>query len=97
MFNETLFKKNTRSQLICKCVRKMFDGRSREHKRKTFLSQDNNSYKTSCNKFEDKNDFLKNKLSRCASCVARCIPLCDLCAYFRNPQGQTISSWILVY
>ncbi len=22
---------------------------------------------------------------------------CDLCAYFRNPQGQTISSWILVY
>jgi hypothetical protein len=22
---------------------------------------------------------------------------CDLCVYFRNPQGQTISSWILVY
>ncbi len=38
-----------------------------------------------------------SKLSRCASCVARCIPPCDLCAYFRNPQGQTISSWILVY
>ncbi len=37
------------------------------------------------------------ELSRCASCVARCIPPCDLCAYFRNPQGQTISSWILVY
>ncbi len=37
------------------------------------------------------------KLSRCASCVARCIPPCDLCAYFRNPQGKTISSWILVY
>jgi hypothetical protein len=29
------------------------------------------------------------KLSRCASC--------DLCAYFRNPQGQAISSWILAY
>ncbi len=41
---------------------------------------------------------IKNtKLSRCASCVARCIPPCELCAYFRNPQGQTISSWILVY
>ncbi len=37
------------------------------------------------------------KLSRCASCVARCVPPCNLCAYFRNPQGQTISSWILVY
>jgi hypothetical protein len=37
------------------------------------------------------------KLSRCASCVARCIPPCDLCASFRNPQGQTISSWIHVY
>ena len=37
------------------------------------------------------------ELSRCASCVARCIPPCDSCAYFRNPQGQTISSWILVY
>ncbi len=37
------------------------------------------------------------KLSRCASCVARCILPCDLCAYFRNLQGQTISSWILVY
>ena len=37
------------------------------------------------------------KLSRCASCVAKCIPPCDLCAYFRNPQGQIISSWILVY
>ncbi len=41
--------------------------------------------------------FGVNKLSRCASCVARCIPPCDLCAYFRNPQGQTISSGILVY
>ncbi len=40
---------------------------------------------------------LKIQLSRCASCVARCIPPCNLCAYFRNPQGQTISSWILVY
>jgi hypothetical protein len=42
-------------------------------------------------------DLANVKLSRCASCVARCIPPCDLCAYFRNPQGQTISSWILVY
>jgi hypothetical protein len=35
--------------------------------------------------------FNINQLSRCASCVARCIPPCNLCAYFRNPQGQTIS------
>jgi hypothetical protein len=42
-------------------------------------------------------ELLVNKLSRCASCVARCIPPCNLCAYFRNPQGQTISSWILMY
>ncbi len=31
---------------------------------------------------------IKLKLSRCASCVARCIPPCNLCAYFRNPQGE---------
>ncbi len=44
-------------------------------------------------KFPRQNYQENIKLSRCASCVARCIPPCDLCAYFRNLQGQTISSW----
>ncbi len=53
-----------------------------------------------CFKFNKKQKLYNRfiiKLSRCASCVAKCIPPCDLCAYFRNLQGQTISSWILVY
>jgi hypothetical protein len=42
--------------------------------------------------------YLKNiKLSRCASCVARCIPPCNLCAYLRNTKGQTIRLWTLLY
>jgi hypothetical protein len=43
----------------------------------------------------DKNKLMK--LSICTSCVARCTPSCNLCAYFRNLLGQIISSWILSY
>jgi hypothetical protein len=38
-----------------------------------------------------------NKLSRCASCVARCIPPWDLCAYFRNPPSQKMRPRTLFY
>ncbi len=39
--------------------------------------------------------YSKNiKLSRCASCVARCIPFCDLGAYSRKPWALKLRSWI---
>jgi len=38
-----------------------------------------------------------HKLSRCASCVARCIPPCDLCAFLRNCHSQTMRSLTILY
>ena len=76
------------SQFVSTCQDR--ESRSQQFQKINIDSQENlDSFKNQVS--------MEYQLSRSASCVARCIPPCDLCAYFSNPQGQTISSWILVY